>query len=349
MRVCMANDHFYRSSGAAIAIKRIAQALPDGDYYVAGCDNKGYPEDLSWIPAKRYKRFDLTSSNPIRVLSELINFRQWFTERQCDLVHCHHRRVSVLLQAAGIPVLYTGQLVFPNALWFRWFHPRRMTAITPSVAANLLETTGRRPLACISNPVQFPEALPQIDVDRVRCRAVCIARLEAIKGHRNLLAAWKLLYDRGHKYQLDLIGEGSLRMELEAQVKRDEIQELVRFHGFTPDTEDALKDSLFAVLVSEWEGQGIVTLEAAASGRPTLLTAVPGSIDVLPPQRRLRNGLEFGNIRHLADTLEEWFANPERVVEEGQNFFHFLRTASDPAAVANKYKNVYRKILEGSV
>jgi hypothetical protein len=193
MRVCLANDHFYRSSGAAIAVKRIAQALTDVDYYVAGCDNRGYPEDLSWIPPKRYERFDLTSPHPGKVILELIRFRKWFSENQCDLVHCHHRRLSVLLQAAGIPVLYTGQLVFPYALWFRWFHPRCMTAITPSVAANLLETTGRRPLACISNPVQFPETPPQIDVDRVRCRAVCIARLEAIKGHRYLLDAWTTL------------------------------------------------------------------------------------------------------------------------------------------------------------
>ena len=74
MRVCFANDHFYRSSGAAIAIKRIAQALYDVDYYVAGCDNKGYAENLSSRPADRYKRFDLTSANPARVIFELIRF-----------------------------------------------------------------------------------------------------------------------------------------------------------------------------------------------------------------------------------------------------------------------------------
>lgn len=349
MRVCMANDHFYRSSGAAIAIKRIAQALTDVDYFVAGCENKGYPEDLSWIPAKRYKRFDLTSSNPAKVILELIRFRKWFSERRCDLVHCHHRRVSALLHAAGIPVLYTGQLVFPNETWFRWVHPQYMTAITPSVAENLFETTGKRPVACIGNPVRFPDVPPPIDIDRVRSRATCVARLEAVKGHRYLLAAWKLLYERGHRYELDLIGEGSLRPELERQVRRDGTQELVRFRGYSSHTDSAIQEGLFAILVSEWEGQGIVTLEAAASGRPTLLTAVPGSLDLLPPGRNLKNGLEFGNTRQLADTLEEWFADPRRVVQNGELFFRFLKMASDPAAIADKYKEVYRGIVDGSI
>ena len=349
MRICMMNDNFYRSSGAAIAIRRISQAMTDVDYCVAGCVDDGLEEDLSWVPAGRYESFDLKSSNPVRVVSELIRFKRWLKLQNCDLVHCHHRRVSVLLQAAGIPVLYTGQFAFRHAAWFRWLHPRRMTAITPSVARNLIETTGRKALACIGNPAQFPNTPPGIKLDKVKSRAVCIARLEPVKGHGNLLAAWKLLRDRGYHYQLDLVGEGSLRSELEAQVQKDGTQELIRFLGFTNDVASTIDDSLFAVLVSEMEGQGIVTLEAAAVGRPTLLTAVPGSIDLLPPERRLRNGVQFGDVEELADALEEWFAHPEDVIKEGERFFHFLKSVSDPGKIAREYTQVYQQILAGSV
>ena len=54
MVICMINDNFYRSSGAAIAIRRISLALSDVDYCVAGCENEGLPEDLTWIPAGKY-------------------------------------------------------------------------------------------------------------------------------------------------------------------------------------------------------------------------------------------------------------------------------------------------------
>ena len=55
-----------------------------------------------------------------------------------------------------------------------------------------------------------------------------------------------------------------------------------------------------------------------------MLTAVPDSIDFLPPARKLPNGLVFGKIEQTADLLEEWFARPEEVVE-GEEFFTYLR------------------------
>jgi glycosyltransferase involved in cell wall biosynthesis len=348
MRVCMVNDHFYRSSGAAMAIRRIAQSLPEVVYCVAGCEGDGRIEDLSWVGEQRYRRFQFKTANPIRLAMEMARFRRWFKANGCDLVHCHHRRIAVLMQLAGIPVLYTGQLVFGPATWFRWLHPRRMTAISASVAKNILETTGRPVLACISNPAQFPAQEQAVNVERVKNKAVCVARLEPVKGHTHLLAAWKLLRDRGHCYELDLVGEGSLREKLEEQARRDGIEELIHFRGFTQDVAGIVDESLFAVLVSEYEGQGIVTLEAAAMGRASLLTAVPGSVDLLPPGRALRNGVEFQNVEELADALEEWFSNPLATVEEGRRFYEFLKNSSDPVVVAREYANVYRQVLATS-
>jgi glycosyltransferase involved in cell wall biosynthesis len=343
----MMNDNFYRSGGAPMAIRRIAEAFTDVDYGVAACMNDGLKEDLSWIPEGRFERFDLKTTKPIRVLKELRRFKQWFRAQQFDLVHCHHRRVSALLHLARVPVLYTGQLAFGSALWFRWFHPPNMTAVSPSVAANILETTGRTVLSCIDNPARFPDVPPPIDVEKVRNRAVCVARLDPVKGHAHLLSAWKLLLDRGHHYKLDLVGEGPLRLQLIAQVLRDGLQEAVRFLGFTADVPGGIAESLFAILVSEVEGKPIVALEAAALGRPTLLTAVPGSVDILPPTIALSNGIEYGDVKGLADAIEEWFENPDYVVQEGKTFFNYLKTSSDPTLIVGEYKKVYQQVIAG--
>lgn len=346
MRVCMMNDTFYRSGGVPIVIKRLSQAFADVDVSVASCKYDGRPEDLSWISGDRFERFDLTSSNnPVQLVKELRRFKEWFKRQGCQLVHCHHRKLSVLMRLAGIPVVYTGHLPFPSVIWFKYGHPRHMTAVSESVAANLFEVTGQKSLACINNPVVFPKAPPRIDTARVGRRAVCIARLEPIKGHTHLLAAWKRLLDRGHRYELDLVGEGSLRPELEAQVKRDGLEGLVHFCGFKSDVTAVMGEALFAILASEKEGQCLVTLEAAAMGRASLLTAVPGSIDALPPGRGLKNGIQFGNAAELADAIEEWFANPESVVEEGRRFFDFQKALSDPNRIASQYLEVYQRVL----
>jgi len=349
MRVCLMNDNYYRSSGAAIAIRRIALAATDVDYYFAGCSNEELNEDVSWVPQGRYEQFALKSMNPVRVALELIRFRRWFKSVDCHLVHCHHRRIAALIGLTGIPVLYTGQLVFPPAAWFRILSPRHMTAITSSVASNLEETTGRRVIACIGNPVEFPDSPPELELEKIHGHAVCIARLDPVKGHRYLLKAWKILSDRGHRYHLHLVGEGNLRQHLQEQAYQDGIDELVCFHGFTKDIGEIVRRCLFSVLVSEAEGQGIVTLESASLGRPSLLTAVPGSIDLIPPERSLTNGVQFGDPAALADALEEWFARPQAVAAEGKNFFSFLKRSSDPSLIAHQYRQVYQQILQQAV
>ena len=279
MVICMMNDNFYRSSGAGHRSPDASRSpSPKSSSFVAGCGDNNLQEDLSWVPAQRYISFKLMNGNPILTFRELLRFKRWFRQEGCNLVHCHHRRVAALLNMVGVPVLYTGQLVFPEELWFRLLRPKWMTAITPSVATNLFETTGRKVIACIGNPAQFPDTPPAIDVETVKHKAVCVARLDPVKGHKHLLAAWKILHDRGHRYELDLVGEGNLRNELQSQAKREGTLDFIHFRGFTSDVSAIIRESLFAVLVSETEGQGIVTLEAAGMGRPSLLTAVPGSV-----------------------------------------------------------------------
>jgi glycosyltransferase involved in cell wall biosynthesis len=345
MIICMMNDNFYRSSGAAIAIRRIAESLSEVEFYVAGCGDGRLQEDLSWVPAQRYEFFNLKTSNLLLTIRELNRFKRWFKQQGCDLVHCHHRRVAALLHMVGVPVLYTGQLIFPKELWFRLLRPKWMTAITPSVALNLLETTGRKVIACIGNPTHFPNTAPPIDLEIVRHKAVCVARLDPVKGHKHLLAAWKILYDRGHRYELDLVGEGVLRDELRGQAQRDGIYDLIHFRGFNSDVSAIIRESLFAILVSEIEGQGIVTLEAAAMGRASLLTAVPGSVDLLPPERSLTNGVRFGDPHALADVLEQWFSCPDRVQDEGKIFFDHLKTTCDPIAIGKQYHDIYSSLV----
>jgi hypothetical protein len=79
----------------------------------------------------------------------------------------------------------------------------------------------------------------------------------------------------------------------------------------------------FAILVSRVEGQPIVTLEAAAMGRATLLTAVHGSVDLIPSRAKLKNGLDYGNVKELAGAVQSWFAHPDDWSEKVRSFFIF--------------------------
>lgn len=344
----MVNDNFYRSSGVAITIRRITELLDSTNFFFAGCGSQQLQEDLTWMPADRYECFQLKVKNPVRLFKELWRFKRWLRTHQCDLVHCHHRRLAALLRLAGVPVLYTGHLVFPYAFWFHLLRPKWMTAVSPSVASNLLIGTGRPVLKCIGNPISFPDAPPLSTPKKATNRAICIARLDGMKGHKHLLAAWKILHNRGYDVHLDLVGEGALQGDLKLQSQQDGTESMIHFYGFSAEVVNLVEKCLFAILVSEYEGQGLATLESAAQGRPSLLTAVPGSIDLLPPGRTLPNGLGYADVKGLADALEFWFTHPDQVTEEGKRFFFFLRDTSNPRVIAQNYLDVYKYCLNDS-
>jgi len=142
-----------------------------------------------------------------------------------------------------------------------------------------------------------------------------------------------------------LVGEGTLRQALERQVEVLGLVDAVEFRGFQKNVIPQIEQALFAVLASRNEGQGIVTVEAAARGRASLLTDVDGSRDCVSPDRALPNLVKLGDVVGLADALEAWFMQPALAVSEGRVFFDYLKDTSSSTVVANKYRALYEQVV----
>ena len=152
-----------------------------------------------------------------------------------------------------------------------------------------------------------------------------VARLEPEKGHRTLLEAWPLVLEEVPAARLLVVGEGSLREELETLARErgllgDEDASIpVGTRGaprgarviFTGEREDvpAVTAALdVAVLPSYREAQGLAILEAMALRRPVVATRVGGIPEVVedevtgllvPP--RDRQALAAAIVRLLTD------------------------------------------------
>lgn len=350
MKVCVINPNYYRSSGVTIAIRRIFEEVSKlgVEQHFINCCYGNEEEDKDWIPQERYCEFKLMSSNPAKLIYEILLFIKWLKKNDIHVIHVHHRRLASILlplQLARVStVLYTGQLTYQFTLCFWLASPKFVAAISQSVMKNVQATTRAKYIEVIGNPSEFPIQCPKIEIDRVKNRAICIARLEPVKGHEYLIDAWRILKNRGFEYELILVGEGSLRQQLEQKAVALDLSNNIHFRGYKKNVMKEMESCLFAILVSEIEGQGIVTLEAAACGRASLLTNVDGSRDCLPPQRYLPNGLPYGDSTALADALELWFANPIKVATEGRVFFDFHKALNSKQIIGNKYYLFYKKL-----
>ena len=351
MRICVINPDYYRSSGVTIAIKRIHQSLIGfnvDNYFV--CCSSNSSQDISWIPGDRLTQFDLMSLNPFVVFLEFTKLKKWIEVNNIDLLHIHHRRLAILLSIFSsflkINFVYSANLTYKFNVLFWIFSPKYAIAVTESVTQNLRNTTRTTFIKTIGNPTEFPEIYLYNGQKADLESAICVARLEDVKGHRNLLKAWSVLKNK-MSCKLILVGEGALLQPLKRLSIELGIESLVYFKGYVKNVKLLYEENLFSILVSNIEGQGIVTIEAAAAGRPTLLTDVDGSRDCIPPGLILPNGITYGDIGGLSSALEYWFKHPKDVFLDGQNFFKFHKKNNSIEALGKEYAKIYSDIVSG--
>jgi L-malate glycosyltransferase len=145
-------------------------------------------------------------------------------------------------------------------------------------------------------------------------RLLTVGNLIPVKGHRNLIDALKLIVTSDtRRITLDLVGDGELRPELEAQVREHGIESAVRFHGRLERGEVArlMREADVFVLPSLWENLPCVLLEAMSTGLPLVATRVGGTAEIVDES----NGqlVEPGSAEALADGLR-------RVLEGGRAY-----------------------------
>jgi glycosyltransferase involved in cell wall biosynthesis len=114
-------------------------------------------------------------------------------------------------------------------------------------------------------------------------RLVCVGRIEPIKGIELLVRTVRRLHERGTTCQLQVIGDGSQRSQLEALVAKLRLGEAVTFLGSLGqrDVQRVLAYSDVFVSGSYQEGFSLALLEGLASGLPAVVTDVGSARDVV--------------------------------------------------------------------
>jgi glycosyltransferase involved in cell wall biosynthesis len=133
-----------------------------------------------------------------------------------------------------------------------------------------------------------------------------VGRLVPIKDITTLLHAVALLPDDVH---LVLVGDGSERGPLEAEVERRSLGDRVHFTGWMTDVPAVMADLDVVALSSRNEGTPVALIEAAACGRPAVATDVGGVRSVVADGE---TGLVVppADPRQLADALERLLSDP---------------------------------------
>ena len=228
----------------------------------------------------------------------------YLRREEIDLLHAHMYRAEVIgtraALAAGTPVLmatvHSSRVRSPqDVATLAALTPAMDRLIVPSAAIEAkVRHEGRAGagFAVIPNGVD----LARFDLPLASCALRrefgvpggapllgVIARLEAEKGHRYLIAAMPAILQVATDAWLVIVGEGSLDAELRAQAAAlpAAVRDRIVFTGRREDVASITGELDIAVLPSLREAQGISILEAMARGRPVVASAVGGIPEVL--------------------------------------------------------------------
>jgi glycosyltransferase involved in cell wall biosynthesis len=105
---------------------------------------------------------------------------------------------------------------------------------------------------------------------------VSVGNLEAVKNHRFLVQVLAVARDRGHRYTLDVFGEGIERDRLLALCEELGVRDQVQLLGFQPDVQQRLATYEAYVHASYSESLPLAVIEAMAAGLPVVCADAGG-------------------------------------------------------------------------
>ncbi|MBI5164917.1 MAG: glycosyltransferase [Magnetospirillum sp.] len=168
-----------------------------------------------------------------------------------------------------------------------------------------------------------------------------VAALRPEKNVRRLIDAFALVLRR-RPARLAIVGDGSERPALEAQVRRLGLAEAVIFTGACATPERLLPAFAVFALSSDTEQMPLSLLEAMAAGRPVAATAVGDIAEMVAAENRAQ--VVAKTPEALADALLSLLADPAAAAAIGAA--NARRTAADFAQ--ERMFTAYRRLFDGT-
>ena len=175
--------------------------------------------------------------------------------------------------------------------------------------------------------------------------AVFVGRLTEEKGVRTLLQAWR----RVHGLPLKIVGDGSLRNELESMASKDRLE--VDFLGSLKHTEvlRIVGRALLQIIPSEcYEGFPMVVLEAYACGTPIVASRI-GSLDELVAEGETGRKFQAADPNDLAMTVTNLVHERDLLTGMRTKCREIFENNYSAARSEELLRNIYREAIESQM
>lgn len=322
------------------------------------------PLSLAVIPEKQH--------GPLALAAGLARV---FRRFRPDVVHTHKYKDSILASIVarcmgvphvvrivhGLPEPFQGLRNVKMSAYMiaDRFVTRRLVDKVIAVSSEIEQALGRLygqgRLVCIHNGIdleavrvttQRADKRKEWGVDGKAILIGTVGRLAPVKGHAVLLEAFRILSQFHPNVVLIFVGDGPLRVELEAEANRMGLGRTVIFSGHQEQSYDFINMMDVFVLPSLHEGIPMVLLEALALRRPVVASRVGGIPEVLAHSY---SGVLVSpnNPEELATAIQSLIENPSKAVAFGSSGRSQVESEFSADLMATRTAEMYRTLRTG--
>lgn len=173
-------------------------------------------------------------------------------------------------------------------------------------------------------------------------RIIAVGRLEEIKGYRNLIDAFEIVCKIDKEWILNIIGDGSQKLELEAKIKQKGLSKRIQILPFTDKIKDEYLNSSIFALSSKFEGFGLVLIEAMECGLPVVSFNISAAQEILSNHEDSLLVNSF-NVEEYAEALLSLMNSREKRVNMGK----MARANAEKYSIdniANQWVNLFNEL-----
>lgn len=317
----------FAGGGAERLTMELAKLVPEHDYEAHVITMVGGGDLQNLLVQNNISHTVFNRDNPLSRITNIFKLKNLLANLKPDIIHTHlfaadfWGRISARLSGARniITTIHNVKIDFGLVgLWIMRImrgYSKRYIAISDEVAKFIKEQLLIAPakIVTIKNGVDISKIImrdnrPFKDIPKI----LFVGRLEPQKNPDILL---KALSEIHAGWELHVYGQGS--MEHELKILADELGILPRVHwkGIAEDLYSVYSAYDLFILPSEWEGFGLVAVEAASAGVPMIVSDLPVMHELFG------NDINYaapGDATSLAKAIQAVFDDPGKAVSRAQ-------------------------------
>lgn len=305
-------------------------------------------------PIKNYLEENNINFEPVKKIT-IKEIRRVIKKYNPDIIHAHDFTTSVICAfACGKKKVISH--IHNNTLWIKKVNMYSILYLLSSLKYSKILLVSEsiikeyifrkfiyRKTEVIGNPVDIQKTIKKSEKEKIEEKydIIFLGRFSQAKNPRKFIEIINKLKEKINVKAV-MIGDGPLKEECEKIIEQYNLKDAITIKGFMENPYKILKNTKILCMTSEWEGYGLVAIEALTLGKPVVATKVGGIPDIVKEEC----GKTTNNLEDMVEEIMLLLKNKKYYKEKSLKAIERAQEMNNIDEYIQKLKDIYDQCIK---